>query len=273
VEHAVLHLLYSRFFAKVLHDEGLVHFNEPFTNLLTQGMVVKDGAKMSKSKGNVVDPDYIIEQFGADTARLFILFASPPERELEWSDKGLEGSFRFLARVWRLAINVIREKNEEKSGKTSKVERAIHQTIRGVTEDIERFSFNTAIAKLMTLTNLFYENKEEIRTWHLEQLLLMLSPFAPHLTEELWHKLGNKSFILNESWPSYDPEIAKEEQITIAIQVNGKLRETISVPRDASDEEIRQKAIGSEKIQSWTQNKEIVKVIVVPKKLVNIVTR
>lgn len=265
VEHAVMHLLYSRFFTKVLHDADLVPFTEPFTNLLTQGMVVKDGAKMSKSKGNVVDPDYIIEKYGADTARLFILFASPPERELEWSDKGVEGSFRFLNRVWR----AISEKKETKDEK--KLRRVVHQTIKRVTEDIDRFSFNTAIARIMELTNTIYEigmNDEAIKS-----LLLLLSPFAPHTAEELWHSLGNKSFILNEPWPSFDPEIVKEEEITIVVQVNGKLRDKLIVPADSSDEEIKAKALESEKIKTFTEGKGIAKVIVIPKKLVNIVAK
>src|SRR3989339_207476 len=216
IEHAILHLLYSRFFTNGLHDAGWTNFDEPFTNLLTQGMVVKDGAKMSKSKGNVVDPDYIVEKYGADTARLFILFASPPEKELEWSDAGVEGSYRFLGRVWRLIT-------EKEIGATNpQVSKKTHQTIKGVTEDIDRFSFNTAIAKLMELTNTMYElgsTQEGIKA-----LLLLLSPFAPHLTEELWRQLGNKESIHREPWLKFDPELVKESEKTIPIQVNGKLR-------------------------------------------------
>ncbi|MDD5382413.1 MAG: leucine--tRNA ligase [Candidatus Margulisbacteria bacterium] len=277
IEHAILHLLYSRFFTKVLYDAGWSNCDEPFTNLLTQGMVVKDGAKMSKSKGNVVDPDYIVEKYGADTARLFILFASPPEKELEWSDQGVEGSFRFLSRVWRLVtekseiLNPKSETNTKSEEANSKLLRKLHQTIRGVTEDIERFSFNTAIAKLMELTNTMYElgaTKEA-----LSALLLLANPFAPHLTEELWHQLGHKESICKQPWPVYDPELAKESELTIPVQVNGKLRATIIVSADAAEEIIKEKAQASEKVRSFTAGKQIVKIISVPKKLVNIVVK
>jgi len=265
IEHAILHLLYSRFFAKFLFDSKLISVDEPFTNLLTQGMVVKDGAKMSKSKGNVVDPDHIVEKYGADTARLFILFASPPERELEWSDQGVEGSFRFLNRVWRLVTG------HGSTTRDSRLETKLHQTIKAVTDDIERFSFNTAIAKLMELTNTLYElgtTKES-----LDSLLLLLSPFAPHIAEELWHELGNKDSIYRQPWPAYDPELAAESEITIPVQVNGKLRDTIIISADASEEEIKAKALASEKVRSFTSGKQIVKVISVPKKLINLVVK
>lgn len=275
VEHAILHLLYSRFFTKVLHDAGWLNFDEPFTNLLTQGMVVKDGAKMSKSKGNIVDPDYIVEKYGADTARLFILFASPPEKELEWSDQGVEGSFRFLNRVWRLVNgqrpSVIGQKTGDQQQITDNLTRKLHQTIKGVTEDLDSFSFNTAIAKMMELTNTMYElgtTDEALRT-----LILLLSPFTPHIAEELWQKLGNKETIAKESWPSYDPKLIEERELTIAVQVNGKLRDSIAIPADATDEEIKSKAQASEKVATFLAGKTIIKVILVPKKLVNIVVR
>ncbi|MGB9613420.1 MAG: leucine--tRNA ligase, partial [Candidatus Margulisiibacteriota bacterium] len=285
VEHAILHLLYARFFTKVLYDLKLVPVDEPFTNLLTQGMVVKDGAKMSKSKGNIVDPDYIVEKYGADTARLFILFAAPPEKELEWSDQGVEGCYRFLNRVWRLVVE--KSQTPKSTGKTpelrnelqtnSKLEKKLHQTIKSVTEDLERFSFNTAIAKLMEFTNTLYEYKETITPdlWLVVSgcLLKMLSPFAPHLAEELWHRLGNKGFIYHEPWPKYDPELAKESELTIPIQVNGKLRDTIMVSAEASEEEIKEKALASEKIKNYLAGKQIVRVILVPKKLVNLVVK
>jgi leucyl-tRNA synthetase len=273
IEHAILHLLYSRFFTKVLYDAGWSNAEEPFTNLLTQGMVVKDGAKMSKSKGNVVDPDYIIEKYGADTARLFILFASPPEKELEWSDQGVEGSFRFLNRVWRLvekthppSPSLINKRGGIKGGELLK---KLHQTIKAVTEDIERFSFNTALARLMEFTNTLYElgpTKESLLS-----LLLLVSPFAPHIAEELWHQLGNKESICQQPWPQYDPELAKESELTIPIQINGKLRDTIQVPAETSEEEIKEKALGSEKIKAFIAGKQILKIISVPKKLINIV--
>jgi len=275
IEHAILHLLYSRFYTKVLYDAGWSNTDEPFTNLLTQGMVVKDGAKMSKSKGNVVDPDYIVEKYGADTARLFILFASPPEKELEWSDQGVEGSFRFLNRVRRLVSQItnaeLRMPNEGAPTAHSEINKKTHQTIKAVTGDIERFSFNTAIAKLMELTNTLYElgtTKES-----LQFLLLLLSPFAPQVTEELWHQLGNKSSIHQEPWPKFDPELAAESEITIPVQVNGKLRDTVLVSAEAGEEEIKAKALASEKIKSFISGKEVVKIISVPKKLINLVVK
>ena len=268
IEHAILHLLYSRFFAKFLYDQKLVPTDEPFRNLLTQGMVVKDGAKMSKSKGNVVDPDHIIEKYGADTARLFILFASPPEKELEWSDQGVEGCYRFLNRVWRLVTGY----KLQVTGQTRNIERKLHQTIKAVTDDIERFSFNTAIAKLMELTNEL-SRAEELDPEAIKALLLMLAPFAPYMAEELWHKLGNKESIHREVWPEHDPKLAKEDKLNIVVQVNGRLRDTVLVSADASDEEIKQKALASEKAKKFTAGKNIIKTIVVPKKLVNIVVK
>jgi leucyl-tRNA synthetase len=275
IEHAILHLLYSRFFTKVLYDAGWSPADEPFTNLLTQGMVVKDGAKMSKSKGNVVDPDYIVEKYGADTARLFILFASPPEKELEWSDQGLEGSYRFLGRVWRLVGQItnaeLRMPNESVPAAHPEITKKTHQTIKGVTDDIERFGFNTAIAKLMELTNTMYElgtTKEA-----LSSLLLLLSPFAPHIAEELWHQLGHKDSITKQPWPAYDPELIKESELTIPVQVNGKLRDTIVVSAEAGEEDIKAKAQASEKVKSYIGSQQIVKIIYIQKKLVNIVVK
>jgi leucyl-tRNA synthetase len=287
IEHAILHLLYSRFFTKVLFDAGWSSANEPFTNLLTQGMVIKDGAKMSKSKGNVVDPDHIVEKYGADTARLFILFASPAERELEWSDKGVEGCYRFLNRVWRLVTeksetrNLSREKsrgqNDEINPKSQLIKKT-HQTIKAVTEDIERFSFNTAIAKLMEFVNFINANKDNSSfilhsSFVIRNLLIMLAPFAPYMTEELWHKLGNKESIHLKPWPSYDPELIKEEELNIVVQVNGRVRDTIPVSADASDEQIKEKALQNEKAKKFIAGKNIIKTIVVPKKLVNIVVK
>jgi len=280
VEHAILHLLYSRFYTKVLKDAGYSPADEPFTRLLTQGMVIKDGAKMSKSKGNVVDPDEIIKKYGADTARLFILFASPPERELEWSDKGVEGCYRFLKRVWRLLTeksevrNPKSETNSKSELRNDKISRKTHQTIKAVTEDIERFSFNTAIAKLMEFTNFLYEQKDmsaDSSQLTADSLLLLLSPFAPHLAEELWHEAGNKSFISAEPWPSYDPKMIEEDEITIVVQVNGRMRDTISVPAGSSEDDIKKKAASSGKVMKFTEGKQLLKTIYVPKKLVNIV--
>ncbi|MDI6731921.1 MAG: class I tRNA ligase family protein [Candidatus Margulisbacteria bacterium] len=283
IEHAILHLLYSRFFAKVLYDEGLISSDEPFTNLLTQGMVVKDGAKMSKSKGNVVDPDAIIEKYGADTARLFILFASPPEKELEWSDKGVEGSYRFLSRVWRLALTPCPSPTGRGGASLNvngvrDMERKLHQTIKAITEDIERFSFNTAIAKMMEFTNYLYEVKDDdsfLRhsDFVIRHLLVLLSPFAPHMTEELWHLLGNKDSIHLQPWPKYDPELVRNEEITYAAQLDGKLRDTFTVPIDTPKEEIIKLAKQSKKIiQNLPEGKQIVKEIFVPNKLISLVS-
>ncbi len=267
IEHAILHLLYSRFFTKVLFDLKLVPIDEPFQNLLTQGMVVKDGAKMSKSKGNVVDPDYIIEKYGADTARLFILFASPPERELEWSDSGVEGCYRFLAKVWRLIYNL--ELGQKENDEI--VIQKLHKTIKGVTEDIERFSFNTSIAKIMELTNVMQTNRFNKDT--AAKLLLLLYPFAPHIAEELWHVLGNKDSIVNQTWPDYDPNLTKESEVEIPIQINGKLRDKVKAKTGISEEEIKSLALSSEKVKSYLKGKTIVKTIFAQGKLFNIVVK
>jgi leucyl-tRNA synthetase len=265
IEHAILHLLYSRFFTKFLFDQKLIPVDEPFKNLLTQGMVVKDGAKMSKSKGNVVDPNNIIEKYGADTARLFILFASPPKKELEWSDKGVEGSFRFLKRVWRLIT-------EKQIAQNSLSEKIRDKTIKAVTEDLETFSFNTAIAKMMEFINELNKN-ESVDLKSVNALLIMLAPFAPHITEELWAKLGNKKSIHLEAWPNYDPKLIVENELTIPVQVNGKLRDTITIAADADKTATLIAAKFSEKVKKFTTGKEIIKEIYVPKKMVNLVVK
>ncbi|KYO64749.1 leucine--tRNA ligase [Thermovenabulum gondwanense] len=280
VEHAILHLMYSRFFNKAMRDAGLVHVDEPFTNLLTQGMVLKDGAKMSKSLGNIVSPEEIVEKYGADTARLFILFASPPEKDLEWSDQGVEGCFRFLSRVWRL-VEELSEKFAEpvKNEHIDKnARRLIHKTIKKVTTDIEeRFNFNTAISAIMEMVNGINSLKEEISgdvvKEAAENLLLMLAPFAPHITEELWERIGNKGSIHLMSWPKYDEKAILEEEVEVVVQVNGKVRAKILVPADITEKELESMAISNEKISSYLQNKQIIKIITVPNKLVNIVVK
>ncbi len=287
VEHAVLHLLYSRFFNRVLSELGLVKVREPFENLLTQGMVIKDGAKMSKSKGNVVDPDYLIEKYGADTARLFCLFASPPEKDLDWSDQGVEGSYRFLQRVWRL----VAERTEKLAGlearygyrgenrEAVRLAYRIHQTVKRVTEDIERFHLNTAIARVMELVNALYrfvekerENPEELRLFRggVETTLRLLFPYVPHIAEELWEMMGGGADI-GATWPAFDEAYIEEDKVTLAVQVNGKLRDTCEVERDADEETVKTAVLGLEKIQRHVEGKAIRKVIVVPNKLVNIV--
>ncbi len=286
IEHAVLHLLYSRFFMKVFYDMGLVNYPEPFTNLLTQGMVIKDGAKMSKSKGNVVDPEDIIQRYGADTARLFILFTSPPERDLEWSDQGVEGCYRFLNRIWRL-FNESWEKasDEVKESEEAKKElyHHLHRMLKKVTEDIEeRFNFNTAIAAVMEFTNSFQDylqrkkgdgiDKELLsEVWG--KLLLILAPFVPHITEELWHKLGKEGSIHEEKWPSFDPELAKAEEVVVAVQVNGKLRDRLTVPVNISNKELEEMALASEKVKKYLDGKEVIRIVTVPGRLVNIVVK
>lgn len=281
VEHAILHLMYSRFFLKVIRDAGLVSASEPFSNLLTQGMVLKDGAKMSKSLGNIVSPEEIIKKYGADTARLFILFAAPPERDLEWSDQGVEGCSRFLQRVFRLVDELSRKLSSAKTEGECDVyiRRITHKTIKKVTEDInERFNFNTAISAIMEMVNELsdYKNRDiskKILNESLDTLLLLLAPFAPHLTEELWNNLGHAQSVHLEKWPSYDEAALIEDEIEIVVQINGKVRDKIIVPINISEEEIKDAALKQERITPYLKDKKIVKVITVPGRLVNIVVK
>lgn len=281
VEHAILHLMYSRFFNKVMRDAGLVHVDEPFTNLLTQGMVLKDGAKMSKSLGNIVSPEDIIEKYGADTARLFILFAAPPEKDLEWSDQGVEGCFRFLQRVWRLVEELMPMLNapsgDEKADR--EVRRLVHKTIKKVTDDIEgRFNFNTAISAIMEMVNVLNSSKGKpvsgkVIREAVETLLLLLAPFAPHITEELWERLGHETSIHLMSWPVADEAAMAEEEVEVVVQVNGKVRTKILMPAEITEEVMKEAALKHEKISSLLEGKTVVKVITVPRKLVNIVVK
>lgn len=280
VEHAILHLMYSRFFNKFLRDLGLIENDEPFENLLTQGMVLKDGAKMSKSVGNTVSPDEIIDKYGADTARMFILFAAPPERDLEWSDQGVEGSYRFLQRVWRLVYKLKAHISDEDNNKKydEEVRKLVHKTIKKVTEDLERFSFNTAISAIMELVNGLYSVRKSpisgsVIKEAMENLLILLSPFVPHISEELWHVIGNKDSVHMQPWPNYDKKWLIEDEIEIVIQVNGKVRSKTVLPRTASREDMKQAALNNEKVKSHISGKDISKIIVVPKKLVNIVAK
>jgi len=323
IEHAILHLLYSRFFTRVLKELGEVSVDEPFTNLLTQGMVCKevyecpqDGylypeevedlgesircrkcsgpvsvgrlEKMSKSKKNVVDPEYLIEKYGADTARMFCLFASPPEKDLDWSDQGVEGSARFLNRVWRLFHEQQDALTDVKplpvgavlEGDPKSLRQKTHKAIKKVTEDIERFHFNTAISAVMELVNEIYvsevkDKKDEISDRvmreSLEMVVVLLSPFVPHFAEELWEGLGNRESIIKTRWPDYDPEAVLEEEILIVIQVNGRLRDRMTIPASYGEEEVKAWALKSERIRKLVEGKKIKRVILVPKKLVNIV--
>jgi len=322
IEHAILHLLYSRFFTRVLKEMGWVSVEEPFTNLLTQGMVCKevyecpkDGylfpeeaekegegircrkcggqvsigrlEKMSKSKKNVIDPEYLIEKYGADTARMFCLFASPPEKDLDWSDQGVEGSARFLNRVWRLFYEHHHLQNVKPlpfgtvlEGDQKSLRQKIHKTIKKVTGDIERFHLNTAISAIMELVNEIYASEIKDRTDEIsrrvireaiETVVILLSPFVPHFTEELWEALGNQESIIQIRWPDYDPEAVLEDEILIVIQVNGKLRDRMTLPVSYGEEEVKAWALKSERIRRLVEGKEIKRVILVPKKLVNIV--
>ncbi len=288
VEHAILHLLYSRFFTKALFDIGLSTVDEPFTNLLTQGMVLKDGAKMSKSKGNVVSPEEIVEKYGADTARLFILFASPPERDLEWSDKGVEGSFRFLNRVYRIVDEFGVNSSNNSHFLTSEMPSGdrelwymLNNTIKRVTQDIEeRFNFNTAISAIMELVNAMYNYKENVpeSLWNrglmanaASNLVILLAPFAPHLSEEKWETLGNKGSVHSQFWPKHDPAALLKDETEIVVQLNGKVRDRMKIGVNASNDELKNAAFELQKIKNAVASGRIADVIVVPGKLVNIV--
>ncbi|MCU0652572.1 MAG: leucine--tRNA ligase [Candidatus Omnitrophica bacterium] len=262
IEHAILHLLYSRFFTKFFKDLGLISFDEPFQRLLTQGMVLKDGEVMSKSRGNIVDPDSIIKNYGADTLRLFILFAAPPETELEWDDRGIEGAHKFLNRVWRIQENL-------KDKADPALNRAMHKAIKKVSEDFEEFKFNTAIASLMELTNAIYQSGADRKVF--KNLILLLAPIAPHFCEELWEALGNKGSIFQAAWPKYDPAFLVEDTVTIVVQVNGKVRFKIDVPADINQDKLKELILSDERLKPWVQDQPIKKFIIVPKKLASMV--
>jgi len=262
IEHAILHLLYSRFFTKFFQDLKMIDFAEPFDKLLTQGMVLKDGEVMSKSRGNIVDPDSMIKNYGADALRLFILFAAPPETELEWDERGLEGAFKFLNRVWRIQENL-------KDKADSEVLKSLHKTIKKVSADFSEFKFNTAIASFMELTNVIYQHGADKDVF--SKLIIMLSPIVPHFAEELWQILGNQESILKASWPKYDPGLLVQEKVELVIQVNGKVRSKIEVPRDISEDQLKELAQKDEKLIPWLDGKTPKKIIIIPQKLINIV--
>ncbi|PIU41804.1 MAG: leucine--tRNA ligase [Candidatus Omnitrophica bacterium CG07_land_8_20_14_0_80_42_15] len=300
VEHAILHLLYSRFITKVLYDLKLIGFDEPFKNLFTQGMIVKDGAKMSKSKGNVVSPDILIDKYGSDTVRLYTLFIGPPEKDAEWSDRGVEGAYRFLGRIWRVAEQITNHPPSPKasadvrrsfnkgghkfqltSEASKKLRRKTHQTIKRVTEDIEQgFHFNTAISATMELVNEIYDAIQEAKEGlgddptlkeAIKTVAILLAPFVPHISEELWRKWGNKESIFKLKWPAYDKSLIIEEELELVIQINGRVRSKILVPKDSSELDVKEKVLIDEKIKQWIGDKPIKKFILVPDKLVNIV--
>ncbi len=288
IEHAVLHLLYARFFSMALKDLGLLRDSEPFTKLLTQGMVLKDGSKMSKSVGNIVDPDEIIAKYGADTVRLFILFAAPPAKDLDWSDKGVEGSYRFLTRIWRFvnkysglySADCI---TADVSDKMKKIRTELHRTVKIVSSDIEdRMQYNTAIARMMELMNTINQVPEE--DWNtpdgtsvlseiFSKFIPLLFPFVPHIAEELWEILGHKESLGTVPWPEFDEDLSRRDEAEIVFQVNGKIRAKVNVPADITKADMEKLALSNEKIRDMTEGKDIVKIISVPGKLVNIVVK
>ena len=296
IEHAVLHLLYARFYTKVLRDLGMLKCDEPFRALLSQGMVIKDGAKMSKSKGNVVDPDDLIRRYGADTARLFSLFAAPPEKDLDWNDRGVEGASRFLNRVWRFVHAHLAELNGvagrgaaagEPSGSEARAfRRTIHETIRKVTHDIEHdFHFNTAISAVMELVNALHEfarasldamprgERAALLREAVETTLLLLGPVSPHITEELWAALGHRESLFKQRWPQPDEAALARDEVEIVVQVDGRVRGRLTAGVGAREAEIRERALADGKVRPWLDGRQVAKVVVVPGRLVNIVTR
>ena len=292
IEHAILHLLYSRFFTKAMKDLGLLSFDEPFKNLLTQGMVLKDGSKMSKSKGNTVDPDEIFENYGADTARLFILSDSPPARDFDWSDAGVEGCYKFLNRVWRLVSDNFEHLTRDYklsfplTRENDDFVRVVHMAIKGITNDISNdFQFNTVISKYRELTNAIYdyvsakskigfdEEDKNVLSFAIISLIKLMSPVTVHMSEEIWKELGGKSSIHEEPWCEWDENLAKASKITLVVQVNGKVKDKLEADEGASNDELQALALASERVKELTDGKEIVKIIVVPKKLVNIVVK
>ena len=286
VEHAILHLMYARFFTKVFHDMGLCETEEPFTNLLTQGMVLKDGSKMSKTKGNVVSPEVIINRFGADTARLFILFAAPPERDLEWNDTAVEGCSRFLSRFWRLYVNILEREGLDAplpatfTEADKAVRRAVHGATKKVGEDIAvRCQFNTAISAIMEAVNAVYDYLDSeapnaaILHEAAEYLLQLLAPFAPHITEELWHEMGHTESIHISHWPAYEEAALTQDSVEIVVQVNGKIRARLQVPANSSQEELAEIVRSQPQYAEWLAGKTVTKTIAIPGKLVNLVVK
>ncbi|OOP55658.1 MAG: leucine--tRNA ligase [Candidatus Brocadia carolinensis] len=295
VEHAILHLLYSRFITKVLCDLGLVNFKEPFRHLFTQGMIIKEGAKMSKSRGNVVSPDFLIDKYGADTQRLYILFIGPPQKDAEWNDRGVLGAFRFLGRLWQKVtdyedvyarvqrVDIVMNKLSP-AAKT--LYRQMNQTVKKITEDMETsWHFNTAIASVMELLNnvdafnvVIPNNAAEELDFHvfrhtMEALLLLMAPFTPHICEELWEVMGHKPSIFQQPWPAYDKDAILEEVIEIVVQINSKVKSRLSVPVDMSEDELRRRVLSDERITGFLQGKQVMNTIIVPGKLVNIVVK
>ncbi|HEY4676904.1 MAG TPA: leucine--tRNA ligase, partial [Candidatus Angelobacter sp.] len=296
VEHAILHLIYSRFWTKFMRDLGMVHHDEPATRLFTQGMVIKDGAKMSKSKGNVVSPDEMVARFGADSTRMYALFATSPDRELDWQETGVEGVHRFLGRAYRFVMRNAGAADKTSSGngtgaaastelspKARQIERKLHQTIKRISEDFQgRWHFNTSVAAIMEFVNQLYAAEDEISSGKFppalladvqRKLVLLMAPFAPYVAAELWEVLGEKENLLRYPWPAYDSALAKEDEITYAVQVNGKLRSHIVFPADTPEDAVRERVLADEKVRAATDGKQVAKIIVVAGKLVNVVVK
>lgn len=288
VEHAILHLLYARFFTKFLFDKGYVSCDEPFENLLTQGMVLKDGSKMSKSVGNVVSPEEIINKYGADTARLFILFAAPPERDLDWNDTAVEGAFRFLNRVWRIVDEfkdiAVCDKvdGNDLNAEEKKLHFAVNAGIKKVTEDFDRFSFNTAISSIMETVNALYQYKDVVGDGKynealvgeaIRSIVIILSPIVPHITQELWEMMGNKTDLFHTEWPKYDESALVVSEVEVVVQINGKIRDKMMISAELDPKGMEEAALQNQKIKEMINGKQVVKVIAVPKKLINIVVK
>ena len=274
VEHAVLHLLYSRFWHKVLYDLGVVPTKEPFQKLFNQGMILGEGnEKMSKSKGNVVNPDDIVASHGADTLRLYEMFMGPLDAAIAWSENGLDGSRRFLDRVWRLFINEDGSlSNKIVENNDNSLDKVYNQTVKKVTEDFDTLNFNTAISQLMVFINDCYK-ANHIYKPYVEGFVKMLAPIAPHISEELWQRLGNQETITYQPWPTYNESLLVDDEIEIVVQVNGKVRAKINIPKDLSKEDMQELALQNENVKLSIEGKEIKKVIAVPQKLVNIVAK
>ncbi len=272
-EHSVLHLLYSRFITKVLHDQGLLDFDEPFTKFRAHGLIIKDGAKMSKSRGNVINPDEYIAKYGADTLRSYLMFLGPFDQGGDFRDSGIEGMERFLKRVKVLVEQflAVENQNSEASAKVDSLDRVVAKTVKNVTDDIESFRYNTSIAKIMELVNDLYASKDNIKKEHIKTLILLLAPFAPYMTEELWEKMGERDSMHSQSWPIFDPKLVKESVFTLAVQINGKLRATLEIDSSLAEDEVKVLALGDSKIKTHIEGKEIRKIIYVPGKILNLV--
>jgi len=278
-EHAVMHLLYSRFFTKAARDLGIIEFDEPFLRLFNQGIIISGKAKMSKSRGNVVAPDDYVSRQGADAVRVYLMFIGPWDQGGEWDDSGLAGVSRWLNRVWNLVLKPAETTKQASPEQVRELRRMTHKTIRRATEDIERFRFNTMVAALMEYTNYLTRLKEsgpvDASGWQeaMTSLVLLLAPSAPHIAEELWERTGNTCSIHNQRWPEWDAELAAEKQITLVVQVNGKVRDRILVPVDVDEERAKEVALSSEKVRPYVEGKETLRVIYVRGRLVNVVVR